>query len=83
MVIPPDTAPLDVAQLLLVYFKCLPEPVLTFRLYSDFAAFGGSDLQHLCRLLRTLPTPNLETLQRVLGLLHKVSLECDHNKARS
>ncbi|CAI7850211.1 unnamed protein product, partial [Closterium sp. NIES-54] len=78
--IPSDTSPLDVGQLLLVYLKCLPEPLMTFSLFSGVATVGSSDVTQLRRLLHTLPAVNLETLHAVLCLLYRVSLHADVNK---
>ncbi|CAI5487681.1 unnamed protein product [Closterium sp. Naga37s-1] len=78
--IPPDTSPLDVGQLLLVYLKCLPEPLMTFALFPGVATVGSSDVTQLRRLLHTLPHVNLETLHAVLCLLYRVSLHADVNK---
>ncbi|CAI7848972.1 unnamed protein product [Closterium sp. NIES-53] len=80
--IPSDTSPLDVGQLLLVYLKCLPEPLMTFSLFSGVATVGSSDVTQLRRLLHTLPAVNLETLHAVLCLLYRVSLHADVNKVR-
>ncbi|CAI5461162.1 unnamed protein product [Closterium sp. Yama58-4] len=78
--IPPETSPLDVGQLLLVYLKCLPEPLMTFALFPGVATVGSSDVTQLRRLLHTLPPVNLETLHAVLCLLYRVSLHADVNK---
>ena len=68
------------AQLLLVYLKCLPEPLLTFSLFRGITAVGGSDIHQLSLLLRSLPTANLKTLHTVLFLLYRVAENADANK---
>eukprot|EP00271_Cylindrocystis_brebissonii_P016045 TRINITY_DN391_c0_g1_i2.p1 TRINITY_DN391_c0_g1~~TRINITY_DN391_c0_g1_i2.p1 ORF type:complete len:483 (-),score=143.67 TRINITY_DN391_c0_g1_i2:1047-2495(-) len=75
--VPPGYDPRDVAQLLLAYFRCLPVPLLTYALYDDVVALGGSDPQRLREVLQTLPAPNLATLERVILLLTRVAAQVD------
>ncbi|CAI5960339.1 unnamed protein product [Closterium sp. NIES-64] len=39
---PPDASLLDVGQLLLVYLKCLPEPLMTFSLFPGVTTVGSN-----------------------------------------
>lgn len=73
--IPAGYSPRDVAQLLLAFFRCLPEPVLTYDLYDEIVAVGGSDVSRLKELISSLPPPNRATLEPVLFLLSKIAKE--------
>eukprot|EP00897_Mesotaenium_endlicherianum_P001773 jgi/Mesen1/1623/ME000135S00621 len=78
--IPAGASPLDVAQLLMVYFKCLPDPLLTFELYDKIASIGNSDVPALKALVASLPPANHATLEVLAGLLLRVSEKSAVNK---
>ncbi|ELR19504.1 RhoGAP domain containing protein [Acanthamoeba castellanii str. Neff] len=85
----------DVAGLLKLFLKMLPEPVMTYALYDDFVRLqvefekkGGDDTasvkaEHLANfvaLLRKLPPDNLRFFLFLAKFLHKVSLVSEKNK---
>eukprot|EP00730_Choanoeca_flexa_P005555 TRINITY_DN11975_c0_g3_i5.p2 TRINITY_DN11975_c0_g3~~TRINITY_DN11975_c0_g3_i5.p2 ORF type:complete len:861 (+),score=151.32 TRINITY_DN11975_c0_g3_i5:3038-5620(+) len=70
-------APPDVASLLKLFLRQLPEPLLTWQLYSAFIQVPGlpeskqlSALQHLCVLL---PASNRHVTQALLQLLAQIA----------
>eukprot|EP01133_Synstelium_polycarpum_P013853 gene13853-16337_t len=56
-----------------LYFRELPEPVLTFEKYDAFLSIASSATpKQLISLLKTLPKCNQKLLQLILPLLHKI-----------
>lgn len=79
--LPPASHPLDVAQLLLVFFKCLPEPLLPQALRSELPAMAGADFEPLLfARLRQLAPEARATLRTLLFLLHRVAEGAEANK---
>ena len=78
--IPLGTSSLDVAQLLKVYFRSLPEPALTFELYDQVTETGGSNIQSVRSLMARLPVVNQATLECLCALLSGVSEKSAFNK---
>ncbi|XP_009079570.1 PREDICTED: rho GTPase-activating protein 29 [Acanthisitta chloris] len=96
----------DISNVLKLYLRQLPEPLILFRLYNEFIGLGkesqhvNGDLdaspkskkrQSLCielnriiikikDLLKQLPVPNYNTLQYLIGHLHRVTEQCGENK---
>ncbi|XP_077402533.1 rho GTPase-activating protein 42-like isoform X2 [Vanacampus margaritifer] len=66
------------------YFRCLAEPVLSYRLHKEFIkAAKYDDQKHRVRaihaLVHKLPEKNRTMLDLLTNHLYKVSLHCDHN----
>eukprot|EP01103_Thecamoeba_quadrilineata_P015538 TRINITY_DN4944_c0_g1_i1.p1 TRINITY_DN4944_c0_g1~~TRINITY_DN4944_c0_g1_i1.p1 ORF type:complete len:596 (-),score=106.06 TRINITY_DN4944_c0_g1_i1:21-1808(-) len=82
-----DTSTLDpqlAAGLLRLYFKELPEPLLSFHLYQDLLnllnhAQSPSFVEHVSDLLMTLPKANRDLFEDLLGFLEAIS---DNNKTK-
>ncbi|NXP79296.1 RHG29 protein, partial [Ramphastos sulfuratus] len=99
----------DISNVLKLYLRQLPEPLILFRLYNEFIGLAkesqnvneeldakqGSPRsrtrQSICielnriiikmkDLLKQLPLPNYNTLQYLIGHLHRVTEQCDENK---
>ncbi|NWU04502.1 RHG29 protein, partial [Urocynchramus pylzowi] len=99
----------DISNVLKLYLRQLPEPLILFRLYNEFIGLAkesqnanedldakqaspkGKTRQSLCielnriiikikDLLKQLPVPNYNTLQYLIGHLHRVTEQCDENK---
>ncbi|XP_061859502.1 rho GTPase-activating protein 29 isoform X3 [Colius striatus] len=99
----------DISNVLKLYLRQLPEPLILFRLYNEFigiakesqAVHEESDAnqvsprfkkrQSVCMernriiikikdLLKQLPVPNYNTLQYLIGHLHRVTEQSDENK---
>ena len=77
--IPESTNPLDVAALLKCYLQMLPEPLLTFSVYSEFREAGGN-VRQLSDLLRTIPYAHYSTLECITSLLNLISQKSMTNK---
>lgn len=72
------TDPLVVAQVLKGYFRELPEPLLTYELYPEFAEVGNrisepSNVRKLHQLIARLPPLRRVTLASLILFLHAVS----------
>ncbi|XP_068022395.1 rho GTPase-activating protein 29 isoform X1 [Melanerpes formicivorus] len=99
----------DISNVLKLYLRQLPEPLILFRLYNEFIGLAkesqsvneeldakeaspkSKTRQSLCielnriiikvkDLLKQLPLPNYNTLQYLIGHLHRVTEQCDENK---
>ncbi|XP_060629956.2 rho GTPase-activating protein 29 isoform X1 [Anolis sagrei] len=99
----------DISNVLKLYLRQLPEPLILFRLYNEFIGLAkesqsineeldvkqtsprAKKRQSVCielnriilkikDLLKLLPTPNYNTLQFLLGHLHRVTEHSDENK---
>ncbi|NXR23439.1 RHG29 protein, partial [Cinclus mexicanus] len=99
----------DISNVLKLYLRQLPEPLILFRLYNEFIGLAkesqnaneeldakqaspkSKTRQSLCielnriiikikDLLKQLPGPNYNTLQYLIGHLHRVTEQCDENK---
>ncbi|CAB3244549.1 unnamed protein product [Arctia plantaginis] len=73
------------ASVLKGFFRDLPEPLLTFDLYDDFImAAQISDLQErvstIFTILRKLPKPNFDLVERLIFHLARVALGEAHNR---
>lgn len=78
--IPLGTSSLDVAQLLMVYFRSLPEPILSYQLYDAIVEVGGTNVQRLRTLIASLPIVNQACLECIIELLLRVSEKSAFNK---
>uniref|UniRef100_A0A803SMU6 Rho GTPase-activating protein 29 n=1 Tax=Anolis carolinensis TaxID=28377 RepID=A0A803SMU6_ANOCA len=99
----------DISNVLKLYLRQLPEPLILFRLYNEFIGLAkesqsineeldmkqtsprAKKRQSVCielnriilkirDLLKLLPAPNYNTLQFLLGHLHRVTEHSDENK---
>ncbi|NWS18946.1 RHG29 protein, partial [Pachyramphus minor] len=98
----------DISNVLKLYLRQLPEPLILFRLYNEFIGLAkesqhvneeldakaspkSKKRQSICMelnriiikikdLLRQLPVPNYNTLQYLIGHLHRVTEQSDENK---
>ncbi|XP_041446466.1 rho GTPase-activating protein 29 isoform X2 [Xenopus laevis] len=98
----------DISNVLKLYLRQLPEPLILFRLYSELIGLGkesqrsreemgvtsssptlkrvpsGVELNRVILkirdLLKQLPTPNYNTLQYLIGHLHRVTEDVEENK---
>ncbi|NXS15698.1 RHG29 protein, partial [Mystacornis crossleyi] len=99
----------DISNVLKLYLRQLPEPLILFRLYNEFIGLAkesqnaneeldakqaspkAKTRQSLCielnriiikikDLLKQLPVPNYNTLQYLIGHLHRVTEQSDENK---
>ncbi|KAG8197864.1 hypothetical protein JTE90_024263 [Oedothorax gibbosus] len=66
------------------YFRNLPEPLMTFRLHSDFIKAAKLDnmderIDQIQSLVRKLPKPNYSMLQVLIAHLCRVAKHCDKN----
>ncbi|CAG4965641.1 unnamed protein product [Parnassius apollo] len=73
------------ASVLKTFFRELPEPLLTFDLYDDFIlAAEISDPQErvssIFTILKKLPKPNFDLVERLIFHLARVALGEDHNR---
>ncbi|XP_037292347.1 unconventional myosin-IXa isoform X2 [Manduca sexta] len=73
------------ASVLKSFFRELPEPLLTFDLYDDFMlAAQITDPQErvstIFTILRKLPKPNFDLVERLIFHLARVALREDHNR---
>ncbi|XP_010172815.1 rho GTPase-activating protein 29 [Antrostomus carolinensis] len=98
----------DISNVLKLYLRQLPEPLILFRLYNEFIGLAkesqnvneeldtktspkSKKRQSICielnriiikikDLLKQLPVPNYNTLQHLIGHLHRVTEQSDENK---
>ncbi|XP_050163296.1 rho GTPase-activating protein 29 isoform X5 [Myiozetetes cayanensis] len=98
----------DISNVLKLYLRQLPEPLILFRLYNEFIGLAkesqnvneeldakasprSKKRQSICielnriiikikDLLKQLPVPNYNTLQYLIGHLHRVMEQSDENK---
>ncbi|NWH78506.1 RHG29 protein, partial [Piaya cayana] len=99
----------DISNVLKLYLRQLPEPLILFRLYNEFIGLAkesqnvneeldtkqaspkSKKRQSICMelnriiikikdLLKQLPVPNYNTLQFLIGHLHRVTEQSDENK---
>ncbi|XP_009873386.1 PREDICTED: rho GTPase-activating protein 29 [Apaloderma vittatum] len=99
----------DISNVLKLYLRQLPEPLILFRLYNEFIGLAkesqnaneefnakqaspkSKKRQSICMelnriiikmkdLLKQLPVPNYNTLQYLIGHLHRVTEQSDENK---
>ncbi|XP_050757167.1 rho GTPase-activating protein 29 isoform X2 [Gymnogyps californianus] len=99
----------DISNVLKLYLRQLPEPLILFRLYNEFIGLAkesqnineeldakqaspkSKKRQSICielnriiikikDLLKQLPVPNYNTLQYLVGHLHRVTEQSDENK---
>ncbi|NWI54049.1 RHG29 protein, partial [Calyptomena viridis] len=99
----------DISNVLKLYLRQLPEPLILFRLYNEFIGLAkesqhvneeldakqaspkSKKRQSVCielnriiikikDLLKQLPVPNYNTLQYLIGHLHRVTEQSDENK---
>ncbi|KAM6199228.1 rho GTPase-activating protein 29 isoform 2-T2 [Sarcoramphus papa] len=99
----------DISNVLKLYLRQLPEPLILFRLYNEFIGLAkesqnvneeldakqaspkSKTRQSICielnriiikikDLLKQLPVPNYNTLQYLVGHLHRVTEQSDENK---
>ncbi|XP_014794957.1 PREDICTED: rho GTPase-activating protein 29 isoform X3 [Calidris pugnax] len=99
----------DISNVLKLYLRQLPEPLILFRLYNEFIGLAkesqnvneeldgkqaspkSKKRQSICielnriiikikDLLKQLPVPNYNTLQYLIGHLHRVTEHSDENK---
>uniref|UniRef100_A0A8D0FJP6 Rho GTPase-activating protein 29 n=1 Tax=Strix occidentalis caurina TaxID=311401 RepID=A0A8D0FJP6_STROC len=99
----------DISNVLKLYLRQLPEPLILFRLYNEFIGLAkesqnvneeldakqaspkSKKRQSICielnriiikikDLLKQLPLPNYNTLQYLVGHLHRVTEQSDENK---
>ncbi|NWS96412.1 RHG29 protein, partial [Mionectes macconnelli] len=98
----------DISNVLKLYLRQLPEPLILFRLYNEFIGLAkesqhvneeldakaspkSKKRQSICielnriiikikDLLKQLPVPNYNTLQYLIGHLHRVTEQADENK---
>eukprot|EP01088_Endostelium_zonatum_P018039 TRINITY_DN5627_c0_g1_i1.p1 TRINITY_DN5627_c0_g1~~TRINITY_DN5627_c0_g1_i1.p1 ORF type:complete len:622 (+),score=158.17 TRINITY_DN5627_c0_g1_i1:40-1905(+) len=81
-----STNPHSVSGLLKLFFRELPDPLLTFKTYNKFCAAATeskTDEERQTRfkaLLKTLPLHNVLLLEELLKLLREVSSHADVNK---
>ncbi|NXU48849.1 RHG29 protein, partial [Turnix velox] len=101
--------PHDISNVLKLYLRQLPEPLILYRLYNEFIGLAkesqnvneeldvkqaspkSKKRQSICielnriiikikDLLKQLPVPNYNTLQYLIGHLHRVAEQSDENK---
>lgn len=87
-IIKEDSNPHVIASLLKMYFRELPEPILTRRLYIPLVETSNiksrvERIQSICILLDELPDENYQTFRLFMWLLHCVVLCSDVNKVNS
>ncbi|XP_035827402.1 rho GTPase-activating protein 45 isoform X1 [Aplysia californica] len=84
-----DIPPNIISNVLKLYLRQLPEPLLTFRLYSDFIhtakenmsgqLLGDNLVAHLKTLVAKLPSSNLRTCAVLMHHLQRVAAHADLN----
>eukprot|EP01104_Vermistella_antarctica_P006579 TRINITY_DN1728_c0_g1_i3.p1 TRINITY_DN1728_c0_g1~~TRINITY_DN1728_c0_g1_i3.p1 ORF type:complete len:1033 (-),score=285.24 TRINITY_DN1728_c0_g1_i3:852-3857(-) len=77
--------PHAISNLFKLWLRQLPEPLLTFKLYTEFIAASkivddGQKLIEVQRLMAALPLPNRKAFQVVINLCTKVDAYQDVNK---
>jgi len=81
----PNYGPAEVAGLLKLYLRALPEPLLTFERYNSFLFLQQNSTEHKDKLLAikalldTLPAPNKILLYQLIKLLKIVADNADKN----
>lgn len=88
VIIPPDADSHVIASLLKMYFRELPEPLLTRRLYIPLVETNNiksriERIQTIGILLDELPDENYQTFRLFMWLLHCIVLCSDVNKVNS
>ncbi|KHJ89958.1 RhoGAP domain protein [Oesophagostomum dentatum] len=76
-----DVHPMNLASVIKLYLRKLPEPLMTYELYDDWIRFGKkcagegdeADVEELKRLTRRLPLCNYETLKHLMLHLNRVT----------
>ncbi|XP_076440442.1 uncharacterized protein LOC143279954 isoform X2 [Babylonia areolata] len=84
-----EVHPNIISNVLKLYLRQLPEPLLSFRLYSDFihlakenmsgCLVGDRMIERLSALVRKLPTSNFRTCAVLMHHLHRVAGHSDLN----
>lgn len=77
---PASAAVHDVAGVVKLWLRELPEPLLTFGLYSRVLALGDSDAAGMRALLQTLPAMNMRVLRSLMRCLIVVLQHEETNK---
>lgn len=70
--LPSGSDPHDVAAVLCRFLRSLPEPLLTFSMYTPMAELGGGDVSRVGDLLPLLPPAREASLDLLLLLLSRV-----------
>ncbi|VDK67618.1 unnamed protein product, partial [Cylicostephanus goldi] len=73
--------PMNLASVIKLYLRKLPEPLMTFEAYGDWIRFGKkctgesdeAQLEELKRLCRRMPRCNYETLKHLMLHLNRVT----------
>ena len=83
-----DTDPHDVATLLKLYFRELPQPVVNHDVYSKVIAVardtsGDDRREGVCSVIFGLPMQNLAVLGALLNLLQRIARNSTTNKMNS
>ncbi|XP_070194646.1 rho GTPase-activating protein 45-like isoform X3 [Littorina saxatilis] len=88
-----EVHPNIISNVLKLYLRQLPEPLLTFRLYSDFihtakenmagSLLGDKIVERLMSLVRKLPPSNFRTCAVLMHHLHRVAAHSDLNQMSS
>jgi len=78
------TNPHNVSNILKLYFRELPDPLLTYALYDKFISVAtqslDTQLHGLAMVLSELPKAHRDTLKYLLDFLHKVSDRSEESK---
>ncbi|XP_078091239.1 GEM-interacting protein isoform X2 [Mustelus asterias] len=103
-----ENSPHDITNILTLYLRELPEPIVLYSLYNDFMNFA-KELQQACEelkdsqakgipevtnkmeqlvqqaksLVQNLPASNYNTLEHIIGHLHRVADRHEENKMSS
>lgn len=78
--------PYNASDLLKLYFRELPEPLLTYELYNDLISLKGSKesshgyIEGLRELLAKLPLPNRTLLQYIVHFLCRITFCAEVNR---
>ncbi|VDM82667.1 unnamed protein product [Strongylus vulgaris] len=72
--------PMNLASVIKLYLRKLPEPLMTFEAYNDWIRFGKkctgeadeADIEELKRLSRRMPSYNYETLKHLMLHLNRI-----------
>lgn len=78
--IPVGCDPVDVACTLKTYLRSLPEPLLTFSLYTAVVQSGTADRSYMAELTQLLPRARRATLECILALLSRVASQAPINR---
>uniref|UniRef100_A0A8C9RK76 Rho GTPase activating protein 1 n=1 Tax=Scleropages formosus TaxID=113540 RepID=A0A8C9RK76_SCLFO len=68
------------AVILKTFLRELPEPLLTFQLYTDVVNFHSESFPHIRTMLQTLPKENYASLKFLIQFLVQVSAQSEVNK---